>query len=78
MPFENKKIILEDLFSSVLSEFKKYHPSINLKFNYLGLFQSLKLVNFIGKILRISLKRNFPPNTMGCFGLKKRVLELDG
>jgi len=34
---------LEDLFSSVLSRFKKYHPSGNLKFNNLGIFQSLKL-----------------------------------
>jgi len=35
--------ILEDLFSSALSQFKNYHPSGNLKFNYLGIFQSLKL-----------------------------------
>jgi len=41
MPFGNKKKnILEDLFSSVLSQFRKYHPSGNLKFNYLGIFQS--------------------------------------
>jgi len=31
--FRNRKNILEDLFSSVLSQFKKYHPSVNLKFN---------------------------------------------
>jgi len=37
------KIILEDLFSSVLSQFKKYHPSEDLKFNNLGIAQSLKL-----------------------------------
>ena len=44
MPFgKRKKNILEYLFSSVLSQFKKYHPSGNLKFNYLGIFQSLKL-----------------------------------
>jgi len=44
MPFGNrKKNILEDLFSSVLSQFKKYPPSGNLKFNHLGIFQSLKL-----------------------------------
>jgi len=40
---QQKKNILEDLFSSVLSQFKKYHPSGNLKFNYLGISQSLKL-----------------------------------
>jgi len=40
---ETEKIILEDLFSSVLSQFKKYHPSGNLKFNNLGILQSLEL-----------------------------------
>jgi len=44
MPFGNrKKNILEDLSSSVLSLFEKYNPSANLKFNNLGIFQSLKL-----------------------------------
>jgi len=51
MPFGNrKKNILEDLFSSVLSQFKKYHHLRTRKFNYLGIFQSLKL--------RISLEKN--------------------
>jgi len=41
LPFGNKKKnILQDLFSSVLSQFEKYHPSAKLKFNYLGSFQS--------------------------------------
>jgi len=35
-----KKNVLEDLFSSVLSQFKKYHHSGNLKFDYLGISQS--------------------------------------
>jgi len=44
MPSGNrKKNILKDLFSSVLSKFKKYHPPGNLTFNNLGIFQSLKL-----------------------------------
>jgi len=43
MPFGNrKKNILQDLFSLVLSQFKKYHPSGNLKFYSLGILQSLK------------------------------------
>jgi len=67
---KQEKNILEDLFSSVLSTFKKYHPSGNLKFNNLGIFQSLKLRNLMGKILRISLKLNFTPNTLGCYGLR--------
>jgi len=55
MPLGNRKIF-EDLFSSVLSQFKKkYHPSGNLKFKYLGIFQSLKLRSLTGEILPISL-----------------------
>jgi len=50
MPFGNrKKNILEDLLSSVLSQFKKYHPSGTVKFNYLGISQSLKLHILMGK-----------------------------
>jgi len=40
MPFDNLKNYFEDIFSSVMSQFKKYHPCGNLKFNYLGLFGS--------------------------------------
>jgi len=40
---KQKKNVLEDLFSSLLSQFKKYHPSGNLKYNNLGIFQRLKL-----------------------------------
>jgi len=40
---ETEKIILEHLSSTGLSQFKKYHPSGNLRFNNLGNFQSLKL-----------------------------------
>jgi len=47
----------------------KNHPSGNLKFNYLGIFQSLKLRILKGKILSITLKQNFTPNTLGCYGL---------
>jgi len=64
--FGNKKIHFRGSFQS---QFQKYHPSGNLKFNDLGVFQSLKLVNSMGKILGISLKLNFTRNTMGCYGL---------
>jgi len=38
---ETEKNILEDLFSSVLSQFeKKYHPPGNLKFIDLGIFKA--------------------------------------
>jgi len=68
---KRKKNTLGDLFSSVLLQSKKYHPSRNLKSNNLGIFQSLKLRNLMGKSLRISLKLNFTPNTLGCYGLNR-------
>jgi len=69
MPFGNRKKYFRGLFSSVLLKFKKYHPSGNLKFKYLGIFQSLKLCILMEKILPISLNLNFTPNTLGCYGL---------
>jgi len=38
MPFGSRKNILEGRFSPVLVQFKEYHPSENLKFNYFGIF----------------------------------------
>jgi len=64
MPLGNRKTIFEDLFSSVLFPFKKYHPFGNLKFYNLGIFQSLKLRILVKKIVPISLKLNFTPNTV--------------
>jgi len=66
---ETDKIILEDLFSSVLSQFKKYHLSENIKFHNLVILQSLKLRKLVGKILPISHKLNLSPNTLGYYGL---------
>jgi len=66
---------LEDL--SVLSQFKKYHPSGNLKFNYLDILQSLKLHILMEKILSVSLKLNFTPNTFGGYGLNRVMIRLD-
>jgi len=49
MPFGNRKKYFRGFFfSSVLSQFKKYHSSENLKFNYLGISQSLKLRFLMG------------------------------
>jgi len=56
---EQKKNILRDLFNSVFSQFKKYHPNGKLKFNNLSIFQSLKFRSSTRKSLRISLKENF-------------------
>jgi len=46
---QQKENSLEGLFSSVLSQFKKYHPSGNLKFNNLGIFLKLKIAYHSGK-----------------------------
>jgi len=46
---------LEDLFSSVLSQFKKYHPSENLKLNNLDIFQILKLRSLVPKSFQLLL-----------------------
>jgi len=64
-----EKNILEELFSSVLSQFKKYYRSGNLIFHNLGILKSLKLRILVKKILLISLKLNFTANNLGCEGL---------
>jgi len=46
---KQKRNILEDRFSPVLPQLKKYHPSGNLKFNNLDIFQSLKSRILVGK-----------------------------
>jgi len=71
---ETEKIILEDLLSSLLSQFEKYHSTEDLKFNNLGNFCSLKFRILMGKFLSISLKLNFSPNTLGCYGLMQVAL----
>jgi len=74
MPFKNrKKNISGDLLSAVLSKSAKYHPSVKLKFNNLGIFQSLKLRNLMRKILEISRKLNFTQNTLGCYELMSLI-----
>jgi len=65
---KQKKNILEGFFSSVLPQFKKYHPSGNLKLNNLDIFQSFKFRIFMGEILPMSLKLNFTPNPLGGMG----------
>jgi len=71
MPSGNRnKYFRESFLVQYLSQFKKFHPSGNVVFNYLGIFQSLKLRIFMEKILFISLKLNFTSNTLGCYGLR--------
>jgi len=44
-----------------------------MKFDYLDILQSLKLRILVEKNLSISLKLNFTPSTLGCYGLKYTV-----
>jgi len=62
---QTETFVLEDLFSSVLSEFKKYHLSGNLKFKNSGIFQSLELRISMKNKLSISPMRNFSSDTLG-------------
>jgi len=66
---ERENFILEDLISSVLSQFKKYQPSENLKCNHLGIFPSLKFRILLENTLPIFLKKNITPNTLDGYGL---------
>ena len=56
---------------------KNYHPSGNLKFNNLSIFFNLELRILMEKILPISLKLSFTPNTLGCYGLSILNVEVD-
>jgi len=49
MPFANRKKYFRGSFSSVVWQSKQYHPSGILKFNNLGIFQSLKFCILIEK-----------------------------
>jgi len=62
---KRKKKRLEELFSSLLSQFKKLSPLWKSKIIYLGISQNLKLRILMGKILPISVKLNFTPYTLG-------------
>jgi len=70
MPFENIKKYFRGSFQLVLSQFKKYgfpwKPEIKLSRHF---FQSLKMRISKEEIHSISLKLNFTPNTLGCYGL---------
>jgi len=75
MPFAENNI-LEDLLSLVLSQFRKYLPSGILKLKKLGIIQSLKFSILVEKILPISSKLNFTPNSWGCYRLSCIVYKI--
>jgi len=53
---EAEKKYLRGSFQFNIVTFLKYIPTGNLNFNNFGIFQSLKLRIFVGKIFSISLK----------------------
>jgi len=65
---KHKHLFQSFFFVQYCRNSKKYHSSGNPKFYKLGIFQSLKVRNLMGKILRIPLKLNFTPNTLACYG----------
>jgi len=67
---ETEEFILEDLLSSVLSRFKKYPPSENLKFYYLGIFQSFKSHILMGKNPSNIFLAKFPSKYFGLLWVK--------
>jgi len=73
MAFGNRKDYFRGCFQFSIVSFSKYHPFGNLKFDYLGISQSLKLRILMEKILSISLKLNFTPNTFGLLWVKKEL-----
>jgi len=52
-----------------MSPFQKYHPPGNLKFNYSGIFQILKLRILKEKILSLSLKQKFHSKYFGLLSI---------
>jgi len=66
---KQKKKYFRGYFQFSIITIQKYHPPGNPKLNYLGDFQSLKLRISMEKIVSISLKLNFSPNTLGYYGL---------
>jgi len=70
MPFGNKNNHFRGSFQFSTVTLQNISTAGNLKFNNLGIFQSLKLRNLAEKIPPISLNLNFTSNTLGCYGLK--------
>jgi len=76
MPFGDRK--KKGSFQFSIVTILKNRPSGNLKFNHLGIFQSLKLRILMGEILPIPLMLNFTPNTLGCNELTRKACGTSG
>ena len=71
MPFGNRKKYFRGSFQFSIVTIRKISPPLpgNLKFHYLGVFQSLKWRISVESPFHHSLKLNFTPNILGCYGL---------
>ena len=76
MPFGNRKKYFKGSFQLKIVTIQKILPPGNLKFNYLGIFQSFKLRISMEKINSVSLQLNFAPNTLGSNGLSSRLSQV--
>jgi len=72
MSFGNRNMYFRGSFQFTIVTVKKISP--HLKFNILGICQSLKLRILAEKNLPVSLNLNFTPNTLGCYGLRQNEL----
>jgi len=61
-----------------LSLFKKIYPYVNLNFNNLGIFQSLKLRILVEKILPIFFQLNFSRKYIGLLWVYTREPKTHG
>jgi len=75
MPFGNRKKNTSEIFLVQYCQNLKNIISLETRNVIIQtIFLSFKLRTLIGKILRISLKLNFTPNILGCYGFSGSVL----
>jgi len=70
MPSGNRQNYFRGSFQFSIATIQKISLPGNLKFNYLGIFQSLKLrISMEKNPFNFSSAINFTPNILGCYGL---------
>jgi len=72
IPFVNGKLYFRGSVQLSIITLSKFHPSGNLKFNYLGVVQSLNLRILMKKLFLVSLELSFTPKTLGCYGMMEK------
>jgi len=67
---KQKKKYFRGYFQFSIITIKKISPPWKPEIQSFRQFPKLKIAYFNGKIVSISLKLNFSPNTLGCYGLR--------